>query len=157
MALKLIKSNERWVSFLGECSHLLYKTQMLESLIFFSILVRFWWGFRGRPLNTSMNPNIISATTFRSLCDSTIKALVLVYLADPGISLTLFVQETGTRPNSHKLRFYRLPMARTRHPQWNNLGAVHKVQCCPTLNFMNGPLCNSLDWWPKKRYPWPCP
>ncbi len=33
------------------------------------------------------------------------------------VPLTLFVQETGTRPKSHKLRFYRYPMARTRGPQ----------------------------------------
>ena len=31
--------------------------------------------------------------------------------------LTLFVEMTDTRPKSHKLQFYRYPMARTRGPQ----------------------------------------
>ena len=40
------------------------------------------------------------------------------------ISLILIVQETGTKPKSHKLQFYWYPMARTRIPQCNNLSTL---------------------------------
>ncbi len=38
--------------------------------------------------------------------------------------LTLILQNTGTRPKGHKLWFYWSLMARTRGPQWNNLGTL---------------------------------
>ncbi len=39
-------------------------------------------------------------------------------------TLTLFVQEIGARPKSHKLRFQRFPMTRTTGPTWNNLSTL---------------------------------